>query len=183
VTEFVTVDGVMEGPGHHPEFERTGWVMPFDRGTDGDKYKLDELMDAEALLLGRRTYVGFAAAWPQMTDEEGFADKMNSMPKYVVSTKIENPTWQNTSVIGIDEVDAVKKADGGDLLVAGSASLAHWLADRDLVDEYRLMVFPVLLGAGLRVFDATSASAPLSLIEARPVGPQGVTVMTYRRAR
>src|SRR5918912_4039949 len=144
VTEFISLDGVIEDPGGGEDFERGGWAFQFERGPDGDKFKLDELMAADLLLLGRRTYEGFAAAWPSRTDEVGFAEKMNSMPKYVVSTTLREPEWQNTTVIGVDEIATLKEPYDGDILVNGSAQLVQALVERDLVDEWRLMVFPVL---------------------------------------
>jgi dihydrofolate reductase len=182
VSEFVSVDGVMEDPGGEG-FERGGWAFLFNRGSDGDAYKMDELMAADALLLGRRTYEGFAKAWPQYTDEVGFAAKMNSMPKYVVSTTLEKGDWNNTTVIRDDamgQIVALKAAPGGDLLVAGSGQLVQALVERELVDEYRLMVFPVILGAGRRLFGDTRQIAKLRLVEAKPVGDEGVTVHTYQ---
>src|SRR5438874_92169 len=155
VSQFVSVDGVVEDPGGAEGFERGGWAFQFERGAEGDKFKLDELMAADALLLGRTTYEGFAAAWPSIEDEAGFADKMNSMPKYVVSTTLESPEWNNSTVIGGDvaaEVGRLKERHDGDLLVAGSAQLVQALVQYGLVDELRLMVFPVVLGAGKRLF-------------------------------
>jgi len=146
VTEFLSVDGVFEDP---------RWTFEFDRGTEGEHYKLDELMAADAQLLGRVTYEGFAQAWPSMTDDVGFADKMNSMPKYVVSKTLQDPTWQNTTVLSgdpVEEISALKQRLTGDILVGGSASVAQLLQRNGLVDEYRLMVFPVLLGSGKRLF-------------------------------
>jgi dihydrofolate reductase len=185
VSEFVTVDGVMEGPGRHPEFDRAGWAFRFDRGEEGNRFKLDEVLAAEALLLGRVTYEGFAAAWPQATDTAGFADKMNRMPKYVVTATLANPAWDNTTVLGgdvLEEVTRLKRQPGGDILVNGSARLVHTLAAHGLVDEYRLMVFPIVLGAGKRLFGGTDQATALRLVEARPVGPDGVAVLTYRPA-
>jgi dihydrofolate reductase len=185
VSQFVTVDGVMEGPGNHPEFDRSGWAFRFDRGDEGSRFKLDEVLAADALLLGRVTYEGFAAAWPKATDAVGFADKMNSMPKYVVSTTLSEPEWSNTTVLRgnvIDEVAGLKQQPGGDILVNGSARLVNTLAAHDLIDEYRLMVFPVVLGAGRRLFDDTSHATALRLVQAQPVGPDGVVVLTYRPA-
>jgi dihydrofolate reductase len=164
-------------------FDRAGWAFPFDRGDEGHKFKLDEVLAAEALLLGRITYEGFAAAWPRMTDDVGFADKMNSMPKYVVSTTLTEPGWHNTRVLGGDavtEVRQLKQAPGGDLLVNGSGHLVRTLAAHNLVDEYRLMVFPVVLGSGKRLF-GNGATTDLGL-EAGPVGPAGVVVLTDRPA-
>jgi dihydrofolate reductase len=184
VSEFVTLDGVMEDPGGAEGFDRGGWAFQFERGADGDKFKLDELMAADALLLGRTTYEGFATAWPSRTDEAGFADKMNSMPKYVVSTTLESLEWNNSTVIKGDaagEIAKLKEQVGGDILVAGSGQLVQALVEHDLVDELRLMVFPVLLGSGKRLFaDGTGASA-FEIVETKPTGE--VVTLTLRRAK
>jgi dihydrofolate reductase len=183
VSEFVTVDGYMQDPGGAEGLAGGGYAFRFDRGPEGDAYKVDEVMDAEALLLGRVTYEGFAAAWPGRTDEAGFADKMNSMPKYVVSASLQKPEWANTTVLGGDvaQVAKLKEQIAGTILVAGSARLVHALTKLGLVDEYRLMVFPTMLGAGARLFTDTGRTADLRLTEAKPVGPDGVVVLTYVR--
>ena len=186
VTEFVSLDGVMEAPGGGEDFEHAGWTFEIDRGKEGDQFKLDETLDAEALLLGRVTYEGFAAAWPSMTDEVGFADKMNTMLKYVVSSTLQDLTWNNSSLVESDVAGGVaklKEQAAGDILVAGSATLVRTLVDRDLVNELRLMVYPVVLGAGKRLFgDSTSAKA-FRLVESRPVGDEGVVILTYEPAK
>src|SRR5512133_4377351 len=154
VTEFVSVDGVFQDPGGTGEMGRGGWSFKFNRGDDGDQFKLDELMAADVQLLGRVTYEGFAAAWPTMSDEVGFAEKMNNMPKYVVSTTLENPEWTNTTVIKDDVAGQVAKLKDevyGDILVAGSGQLVNALLAEDLVDELRLMVFPIVVGQGKRL--------------------------------
>ncbi|WP_051366346.1 dihydrofolate reductase family protein [Hamadaea tsunoensis] len=183
VSQFVTVDGVMEGPGNDPAFDRAGWAFKFDRGSEGNAFKLNEVMEAGALLLGRVTYDGFAAAWPNMTDEVGFAEKMNGMPKYVVSTTLNAPSWTNTTILSGDVVATIsrlKKEQGGDLLVNGSGQLVRALAANDLVDEYRLMVFPIIVGTGKPMFGSDFQPSALTLVESRPVGPDGVLVLTYR---
>jgi dihydrofolate reductase len=183
VTQFVTVDGVVEDPGGSEGTERGGWAFQFDRGAEGNQFKLDEVMASDALLLGRVTYEGFADAWPSRTGE--FADKFNTMPKYVVSTTLADPEWNNTTVISDDvaaEVARLRDAPGGDVLVNGSVRLVETLRENDLVDEYRLMVFPIVLGRGKRLFGDTDGTAALRLVEARPVGPEGVVVLTYRPA-
>src|SRR5690242_10663997 len=155
VTEFVTLDGVMEDPGGSEGFERGGWAFRFERGPEGDAFKLDELMRADAQLLGRRTYEGFAAAWPSRQDEAGFADRMNSMPKFVVSSTLVDPEWQNTTVVSGElaaEIPKIAQQFDGDILVAGSAQLVQGLLAADVLDELRLMVFPVVLGAGKKLF-------------------------------
>src|SRR5690349_3673964 len=153
VTEFVSVDGVFEDPGGAEAYEHGGWTFEYDRGEDGTRFKLDELMEAEAQLLGRVTYEGFAEAWPSREGE--FADKLNSDPKYVVSRTLTDPTWQNTTVISGDvpaEIAALKDRTDGAILVAGSGALVGALLEHDLVDELRLMVFPTVLGRGRRLF-------------------------------
>jgi dihydrofolate reductase len=173
VSEFISLDGVIEDPGGAEGFDRGGWAFKFERGPEGDKFKLDETLESDALLLGRKTYEGFAEAWPSRTDEAGFADKMNSMPKYVVSTTLEKAGWNNSTVIGgnvAEEVAKLKEQPGGDLLVAGSASLAQTLLEAGLVDELRLMVFPVVLGAGKRLFREGSDTTAMRLAGTKPVG-------------
>src|SRR3954468_9778761 len=174
VSQFMTLDGVVEDPGGSEQFERGGWAFEFARGPEGDKFKLDETMSAEALLLGRKTYEGFAAAWPER--DGPFADKFNDMPKFLVSTTGE-PTWNNTTVIRDDvpaAVAKVKEQIDGDVQVAGSATLARTLMENDLVDEYRLMTFPVVLGHGLRLFGEGSPHQTLELTDTLPVGSDGV---------
>ena len=183
VSQFITIDGVVEDPGGSEKTERGGWAFAYERGDEGDKFKLDEVMAAEALLLGRVTYEGFAAAWPDRTDEAGFADKFNSMPKYVVSTTLTDPEWNNSSVLGDDlvaEVTRLKSEHDGDLLVNGSVQLCKALIENGLVDEYRLMVFPTVLGAGKRLFGETSAAVALELVETRPGGQTQICI--YRPA-
>lgn len=148
VTEFVSLDGVMEAPGGDGNFKHAGWTFDFDRGEGGDKFKLDETRDSEALLLGRVTYEGFAAAWPSRDDE--FADKLNQMPKYVVSSTLDKAEWNNSTVLKGDvvkEVSKLRQRLDGDIVVHGSAQLVQTLVAHDLVDELRLMVFPVSWGA------------------------------------
>src|SRR3954454_3348436 len=180
VSQFITADGVVEDPGGAEDFEHGGWAFQFERGAEGDRFKLDEVMGSDALLLGRRTYEGFAAAWPSREGE--FADKFNGMQKYVVSTTLENPPWNNSTVIAGDvpeRVAELRKRHDGDILVNGSARLLTTLLDHDLVDELRLMVFPVVLGKGKRMF-GDSSKKPLRLVESRPVGDDGVVILIYR---
>ena len=184
VSQFVTVDGAFEDPGGSEGFERGGWAFQFERGAEGDQFKLDEVMASEALLLGRVTYEGFAAAWPSRTGE--FADKFNGMPKYVVSSTLEAPEWNNSTVIGGDvanEVAKLTESGKGDILVNGSAQLVRTLMEHDLVDEYRLMVFPIVLGSGKRLFEEGSKTTTLRLVEAKPVGPDGIVIQTYEPKR
>jgi dihydrofolate reductase len=179
VTEFVSLDGVMEAPGGDEAFRHAGWTFDIDRGDEGNKFKLDETMSSEALLLGRRTYEGFAAAWPSREGE--FADKFNSMPKYVVSSTLDNPEWNNTTVLrNVDDVRTAKEDVDGELVVHGSAQLVQTLLEEDLVDELRLMVFPVVLGEGKRLFGATSDKKRLELADSKVVG-DGVAILVYRR--
>ena len=180
VTEFVTLDGVMEDPGGSEKFERGGWAFQFNRGPEGDKFKLDELTASDASLLGRKTYEEFAKAWPSRTGE--FADKLNGMNKYVVSTTMKNPEWKNTIIIKnnvAQEVFKLKNLPGQDILVTGSAQLVHTLIENDLVDELRLMVFPVVLGKGKPLFNSSSDKHALQLVEAKPVGSEGVITLIY----
>ena len=186
VSEFVTVDGVAEDPGGAEGFDRGGWAFKFERGEDGDRLKLDEVMEAESLLLGRVTYEGFAAAWPGREDEVGFAEKMNRMPKLVASSTLKELTWENSTLLEGDVADAVarlKDETAGDILVAGSLTLVGTLTEHDLVDEYRLMVFPIVLGAGKRLFATGREPKSLQLAGTQPVGPDGVVVLTYRPPR
>jgi dihydrofolate reductase len=180
----VSLDGVIEDPGGAEDYVHGGWTFKFDRGAEGDKFKFDETMEAEALLLGRVTYEGFAAAWPTMTDEVGFAEKMNSMPKYVVSTTLEEAGWNNSTILKGDvaeEVSKLKEQIGGPLLIAGSAQLAQTLTAQGLVDEYRLMVFPVVLGSGKRLFAESSDATTLKLVDSKTVG-DGIALLTYEPA-
>jgi dihydrofolate reductase len=176
VSEFVTLDGVMEAPGGEEGHPHTGWVFDF-MSPEQEKYKLDEVMEAEALLLGRVTYEGFAGAWPQRSGE--FADKMNNMPKHVVSTTLEEPDWNNTSVMrDVKEVAGLKQEGGGPLLLAGSRTLVHGLMEHRLVDEFRLMIFPVVLGSGARLFPETPDKTPLRLVDTVAFD-SGVVVHSY----
>jgi dihydrofolate reductase len=183
VTEFISLDGVIEAPGGGEDYKHGGWTFEIDRGDEGNKFKLDELLEAEAQLLGRRTYEGFAAAWPKMEDEAGFAAKMNGMPKYVVSSTLERADWENTTILSGDPADSVatlKEKVDGIILVAGSAALVRSLIENNLVDELRLMVFPVLLGQGKRLFPEGEAKHRLQLAEAKTVG-DGISLVRYER--
>jgi len=183
VTEFVSLDGVMEDPGGAENFRHGGWTFEIARGDEGDKFKLDEALDAAALLLGRVTYEGFAEAWPSR--EGDFADKFNSMPKYVVSSTLEAAEWNNSTVLEgdvIDEVSKLRRDVDGDVVVHGSAQLVQALIEHDLVDELRLMVFPLVLGTGKRLFGETSDKRPLRLADSKVVG-DGVAILVYRPTR
>jgi dihydrofolate reductase len=180
ITEFVSLDGVMEAPGGGEDYKHAGWTFEIDRGDEGERFKLDETMNSEALLLGRVTYQGFAAAWPTMEGE--FADKFNTMPKYVVSSTLEHPEWNNTTVLSGDVVEQVSKLrqdTDGEIVVHGSARLAQTLLGHGLVDELRLMVFPVVLGSGKRLFGETSDKQRLRLVDSKTVG-DGIAILTYQ---
>ena len=186
VTEFISLDGVIEDPGGAEKFRHGGWTFKFDQGPDGMQFKFAELVAADAQLLGRVTYDGFAKAWPTMDGTGEFGEKMNGMPKFVVSTTLENPEWNNTSVLkGGDglakEVDALKQQFAGDILVAGSATLVQSLLAHDLVDELHLMVFPIALGSGKRLFADGVEATWLTLVEAKQSG--AVAILTFRRER
>ncbi|HLB21568.1 MAG TPA: dihydrofolate reductase family protein [Solirubrobacteraceae bacterium] len=182
-TEFVSLDGVMEAPGGGEDYEHQGWTFAIERGAEGDKFKLDETLATEALLLGRTTYEGFAKAWPSM--EGDFADKFNGMPKYVVSSTLQDPAWNNTTVLVGDvaeDVAKLKETLEGEVVVHGSAQLVQSLIEHDLLDELRLMVFPVVLGSGKRLFGSASDKKPLRLKSSKTVG-DGVAVLIYEVTR
>jgi dihydrofolate reductase len=180
VSQFVTLDGVFEDPGGSEGMERGGWAFRYERGEEGDRFKLDEVMASDALLLGRITYAGFAAAWPSRQDEFGFADKFNGMRKYVVSSTLTDPEWNNTQVVTLDEVGGLRDEREGDILVNGSAQLVRALLERGLVDELRLMVFPAVLGSGRTLFGETASEHPFRLASSKPVGDDGVTILVYQ---
>ncbi len=180
VSEFVTLDGVMEDPGGAEGFAQGGWAFRFDRGPEGDQFKLDELRASDALLLGRRTYEGFAAAWPNRPEDE-FSVKFNTMRKYVVSRTLDRADWANSTIIRdhvVDEIGRLKQQPGGDLLVNGSAQLVQLLIANKLVDEYRLMIFPVVLGGGQRLFGDALEPTPLRFVSSRPAG--AVVIVTLQ---
>jgi dihydrofolate reductase len=182
VTEFVSIDGIFEDPGGTEGYEHGAWTFEYDRGDDGNKFKLDELTRAGAHLLGRVTYEGFAAAWPSREGE--FADKLNNDPKYVVSTTLKHPTWQHTTVISgnvPEEIAKVKAATDGTVLVSGSGTLVATLLVHHLLDELHLMVFPTVLGRGKRLFPDGIDRRKFRLIEAKTVGSDGVLTQVYTR--
>jgi dihydrofolate reductase len=185
-TEFISLDGVIEDPGGSEDFVHGGWTFEIDRGDEGNKFKLDEVEEAEAQLLGRVTYEGFADAWPEREGDPnmgGFAKKMNSMPKYVYSTTLESADWQNSTILSGDfaeDIRGVKDEVDGVILVAGSAAVVQGLIANDLLDELRLMVFPVTLGGGKRLFADDSRKVPLALTGARTIGA-GIQLLTYER--
>jgi dihydrofolate reductase len=182
VTEFLSLDGVMEAPGGE-DFKYPGWSFAFDRGDDGNRFKLEETLETDALLLGRVTYESFAGAWPNR--EGDFADKFNTMPKYVVSSTLEDPEWHNTVVLkgdAAEEAARLKEQVDGIVQTPGSLRLVQTLLEHDLVDELHLMVFPVILGTGRHLFGTTTEKTDWRLVEARPVGSDGVLVLIYERA-
>lgn len=179
VTEFVTLDGVMEDPGGSEKTPRGGWAFKFNREPEGDRFKLEETMNSEALLLGRITYQGFAEAWPSRTGE--FADKFNKMPKYVVSSTLKKMDWNNSHIITGDlqkGIENLKSVISGRIQVAGSRQLVNFLHDHDLVDEFRFMVYPVILGAGKRLFENSRVEKSLKLAELKQVG-DGIVIQIY----
>ncbi|HLZ24040.1 MAG TPA: dihydrofolate reductase family protein [Ktedonobacterales bacterium] len=184
VSEFVTLDGVMQDPGGaEKSFAHGGWSMRYWHDEIG-KVKFDELVASDTLLLGRVTYQGFAAAWPAVKDEAGFADKMNSIPKVVVSTTLETVEWNNSRLIKenvADEIANLKQQPGQDILVGGSATLVRTLMQHDLIDGLRLLVYPVVLGSGKRIFP-DGINTPLTLVESRSF-PSGVVLLEYQPAR
>jgi len=183
VSQFVSVDGVIEDPGGSEKWDRGGWAFKYERGPEGDQFKVDEVMASDALLLGRVTYEGFAEAWPSRSGE--FADKFNGMRKYVVSTTMDAAEWNNSVVVKpdalIDTVTKLRQEPGGDILVNGSAQLVGALRANDLVDEYRLMVFPTVLGGGKRLFADDGNVSGLRLMDARPAGE--TLILVYEPAK
>jgi dihydrofolate reductase len=184
VTEFLSLDGVMEDPGGAEGFKHGGWSFKFNDPV-GMKFKLDETLGSGALLLGRVTYEGFAAAWPDRTDEVGFADKMNSMPKYVVSTTLRDPSWGDTTVISdnvVEEIGKLREGSGEDIYVHGSRTLAQTLLANGLVDELHLMVFPIVLGSGKRLFGDSEDATTLKLVSSQTL-ESGALILIYEPAR
>lgn len=183
VTEFVSLDGIMEAPGPQDveDFKHKAWLLHFNRGVEGDRFKLDETLESEALLLGRVTYQTFAATWPSMEGE--FADKLNSMPKYVVSSTLKDVEWNSTVLDGdvIEEVTQLRHELDGDIVVHGSRQLVQTLIEHDLVDELRLMVYPVILGTGKRIFGETTDKKRLRLKDSKTVG-DGIAILNYEPA-
>jgi dihydrofolate reductase len=183
ITENISLDGVIEDPTGLEGLRVGGWFWETDRGEDGEKFTLDKTLRTDALLLGRRSYEFFAATWPSRGGE--LADKMNSLPKYVVSSTLDDPDWNNSTVLTgdvVDEVSKLKQELDGEIVVLGSPQLARTLLERDLVDELRLMVYPVVLGAGARLFGETSAKKPMRLVDSQIVG-DGIAILTYEPLR
>jgi dihydrofolate reductase len=183
VSQFVSLDGVIEDPVGMEGLGRGAWSSQVDSGADGGRYKVEEMLGSDAMLMGRATYDAYAAAWPARGGE--YADKINTMPKYVVSSTLENPDWNNTTVLCGDvpaDVARLKEQPGGDILIHGSAQLVDTLIEHDLIDVWRLMVFPVVVGTGKRCFGDPGQSLPLTLTDCRAVG-DGVVILTYGAAR
>lgn len=182
-TDYVSLDSVIEDPVGMENSGLGDWTGPFTRGPEGDRFKLEELVNAEALILGRVTYDGFAAVWPLVKDDAGFATRMNSLPKYVASRTLKNASWNNTTVIGRDlvaEAKALKAASGSDILIYGSASIVHALMPHRLIDEYRLMIYPTVLGRGKRLFPPDTKSM-MKLAECKPFN-DGIVLLRYEAA-
>jgi dihydrofolate reductase len=183
VSEFVSLDGVMEDPGGAEGFKHGGWTFQFG-SAEQERWKADELVRADALLLGRRTYQGFAAAWPTMPGTGAYGERMNSLPKYVASTTLSEMTWNASLIKGelAEALPRLKQQVGQDMLVFGSGQLVQALHAQGLIDEYRLMVFPVVLGSGKRLFPEGGEMTSLRLVESTSF-PSGVVVLTYQPAR
>jgi len=182
VTEFVSIDGVMQDPGGDSDFKHAGWTSGYEQGQEGADFKFNETRNSEALLLGRVTYQGFAQAWPSIKGE--FGDMFNSMPKYVISSTLDQADWTNSTVLKGDvvkEVTKLKQKLGGDIVVHGSAKLVQTLLEHDLVDEMRLMVYPIVLGSGKRLFGGTSDKKPMRLVDSKALG-DGITLLTFQPA-
>ena len=183
ISENVSLDGVSEDPAGVEHFRLGGWFWETDRGEDGERLTLDKTLDTDALLLGRRSYEFFAATWSSRGGE--LADKLNSLPKYIVSATLEDPAWHNSTVLKgdvVDEASKLKQVLDGEIVVLGSPQLARTLIEHDLVDELRLMIYPVVLGAGARLFGETSDKKPMRLVDTRTVG-DGIAILTYEPVR
>ncbi|GLS21947.1 pyrimidine reductase [Labrys miyagiensis] len=180
VTEYISLDGVIEDPVGMENSGLGDWTGPFERGPEGDKFKHEEMLAAEAVLLGRVTYDAFAAVWPSVKDEAGFADRLNSMPKFVASNTLRRAEWHNTTILSgdvVDDIRTLKAQPGGDILVYGSTALVHALMPHGLIDAYNLMVYPTVLGRGKRLFPDGYASQ-LALAESKPLG-SGIVLLRY----
>lgn len=183
VTEYISIDGVIEAPGGDEDYEHVNWALEFERGEEGQRFKEEETFASAAQLLGRVTYEGFAAAWPSMEGE--LAEKFNSMPKYVISKTLRDPAWNNTTVLDgnpVEESRALKERVDGDIVVHGSAQLAQALFAAGLVDQVNLMIHPLALGAGKRLFSDNGSRMEMPLIDAKVVG-DGLQIVTYGPVR
>lgn len=184
VSEFISLDGIMSDPGGSDGTPQGGWARKFDQGPEGGQFKYGELFAADTLLLGRLTYDGFAAAWPNMPDTGDYGERMNSMEKVVVSTTLKKADWNNSKIVSknvAEEVAALKNRSGQNILVFGSGQLVNTLMQHDLVDEYWLMVFPIVLGGGKRLF-RDGSQATLKLTESKTVG-SGISLVCYQPDR
>jgi len=180
-SELVTLDMVIEDPGGGGGFEHGGWVLHIDQGEDGRQIKLEEIFLAEALLMGRVTYEGLASCWPGMTDELGFAQKINTMPKYVVSSTLDEPEWENTTVLRgevIPQILMLRDQLRGDIIIPGSAQLVRTLFDAELLDQLRLMLYPVFLGTGKQLFAPDAEPKPVRLAKGDNVG-EGICYFVF----
>ena len=180
---FVTLDGVVQDPAGNEGFKRGGWVGSLKDRDGLNKLALDEALGAEAMLLGRRSYEFLAALWPSRDGE--LADRLNSLPKYVVSSTLDDPAWNNSTVLKGDvvtEISRLRQELGGEIVVPASFQLMHTLLEHDLIDELRLMIFPVVLGAGARLFGETSHLRPMRLVDSQTVD-DGVAFLTYEPVR
>jgi dihydrofolate reductase len=183
VSENVSLDGVIEDPAGDEGFEHGGWVGRIADRQELAKVTLDEALSSEALLLGRRSYEWLAARWPSRSG--ALADRLNSLPKYVVSSTLKAPEWNNSTVLNggvVDEVSRLRRERAGEILVPGSFQLLRTLLERDLVDELRLKIYPVVLGAGRRLFGETSDKQPMRLVDIRTLD-DGVAFLTYEPVR
>ena len=183
ISENVTLDGVVQDPAGDEGFRLGGWVGPIAAREDVAKVALDEALGAEAFLLGRRSYEWLAARWPSRSGE--LADRLNSLPKYVVSATLKDPDWNNSTVLNgdvVDEVSKLKQELNGEIVIAGSFQLLRTLMEHDLVDELRLKIFPVVLGAGERLFGETSDKKPLRLVDTQTLA-DGIAYLTYELVR
>jgi dihydrofolate reductase len=183
VTQYVSLDGVMEDPVGIESSGLGNWTGPFKRGAVGDQFKLDELFAADSMIYGRVTYTGFAMVWPQVKDDTGFAERMNTLPKFVASKTLREPTWSNSTIWRgdlVDEVAAFKEQGDGETLIYGSISIVHQLAPAGLIDEYRLMVYPTVLGRGKPVFPP-NVKQSLAFVESRQLG-DGIMLLRFRAA-
>lgn len=186
-SEYVTVDGVMQAPGDPKEFKYGGWVFKLNDEQamkEGGKYASEQLFSCDTLLLGRITYEGFAKAWPNMKDDSGFANKMNSMKKYVVSNTLDKLEWSNSTLIKgniVEEILKLKQQPGKDILIYGSGELVNTLMHNNLIDEHRLWVYPVVLGSGKRLFREGVDITTLKLVDTKKFG--GVILLCYQPAK
>ena len=183
ISENVSLDGVIEDPTGVEGLRVGGWFWETDHGADGERFTLEKALGTDALLLGRRSYEFFAATWPSRGGE--LADRLNGVPKYVVSSTLADPAWNNSTVLAGDvvtEVSKLKQELDGEIVVLGSPRLARTLIESDLIDELRLMTYPVLLGAGKRLFGETSDKKPMRLVATQAVG-DGIVILTYERVR